>query len=84
MEMNKFITKIFLILIRGYQRIVSPHFLPRCKYYPTCSAYAYEAVRVHGFFTGGILATLRLLRCNPFAKGGIDFVPEKGFIKHLW
>ncbi len=60
-----------------YKRIISP-FLPQsCRFYPTCSEYAFEAIKRHGFFKGGYLATRRLLRCNPFCEGGIDLVPEK-------
>jgi len=82
--MNSVLTKFFLLLIRGYQRIVSPHFAPRCRFNPTCSAYAFEAVKIHGFLIGSILAIYRLLRCNPWSEGGVDFVPEKGFHKQLW
>lgn len=77
--------KIFLLIIRFYQKAVSPHFLPRCRYYPSCSAYAYEAISVHGFLLGGFLATSRILRCNPWSKGGLDLVPKKDFYKNsLW
>jgi len=72
-------TKILLVLIRFYQKCISPHFLPRCRYYPTCSSYAYEAVQTHGFFVGGFLASGRILRCNPFSKGGVDMVPIENF-----
>ncbi|MBQ5780547.1 MAG: membrane protein insertion efficiency factor YidD [Spirochaetaceae bacterium] len=52
--------------------------LPRCcRFYPTCSHYAHEAFRTHGFFRGGFLTTKRILRCNPFFKGGFDPVPKK-------
>jgi len=77
--------KILLLLIRAYQKLVSPHFLPRCRYYPTCSAYAYEAVSVHGFFVGLFLAVTRIFRCHPWSKGGLDPVPPKHFYKQgLW
>lgn len=62
-------------LIRFYQLVVSPLFPPSCKYYPSCSAYAIEAVRVQGFFRGTALAAWRVLRCNPFSRGGVDFPP---------
>ncbi|MCL2168635.1 MAG: membrane protein insertion efficiency factor YidD [Defluviitaleaceae bacterium] len=71
--------KILLLLIKFYQKCISPHFLPRCRYYPTCSSYAYEAVQSHGFFEGSFLAFCRILRCNPFSKGGVDMVPVKDF-----
>lgn len=62
-------------VIRGYQRFISPLFPRRCKYYPTCSAYAVEAIKVQGFFRGTALAIWRLLRCNPCSRGGVDFPP---------
>lgn len=68
----------FLIwLIRAYQKGISPKKLPCCRFTPTCSAYAVEAIRVHGCIKGALLALWRILRCNPFCKGGYDPVPEK-------
>ena len=68
--------KVFLILIRFYQRAVSPYFPARCRFRPTCSAYAYEAVSKYGAIKGGYLALRRFLRCHPFYKGDlIDPVP---------
>lgn len=64
-------------MIRFYQTKISPNTPPRCKYYPTCSQYALEAIETFGAFKGFFLALWRLLRCNPFSKGGIDPVPEK-------
>lgn len=69
---------IFLLPIRFYQRFISPYTPPHCRYYPTCSAYAYKAISVHGVIIGGFLGVWRILRCNPFSKGGVDFVPQKG------
>lgn len=69
--------KVMLGIIRFYRKHISPLFPPRCKYYPTCSSYALEAIEVHGAFKGGIMALLRLLRCNPLFKGGYDPVPPK-------
>ena len=60
---------LFLKLIRFYQRSISPAFPARCRYCPTCSAYAYEAIQRYGAIKGGWLALTRLLRCHPFAKG---------------
>ncbi|MDY0323642.1 MAG: membrane protein insertion efficiency factor YidD [Candidatus Carbobacillus sp.] len=68
--------KILLLFIRLYQRLISPLKPPTCRYYPTCSHYAYEAVYRHGAWKGGYLAISRILRCHPFAKGGVDPVPE--------
>ena len=65
----------FLLIIRGYQRIVSPLLPPSCRFHPTCSDYAYEAIDRHGLLKGGRLAVWRVLRCNPFGKGGFDPVP---------
>lgn len=70
--------KRFIIsLINFYKRYISPRFPARCKYYPTCSTYALEAVRKFGAFKGSLLALWRLLRCNPWSMGGVDFVPDK-------
>ncbi|MDH3977460.1 MAG: membrane protein insertion efficiency factor YidD [Gammaproteobacteria bacterium] len=60
-----------------YQRCVSPFFGPRCRFYPTCSTYAAEAVRRFGVIRGGWLALSRLVRCNPWCDGGVDTVPER-------
>lgn len=65
-------------LIRGYQLVVSPWFGPTCRYYPTCSAFAIQAIEVHGAIKGTMLATWRILRCNPWSRGGVDHVPPKG------
>jgi putative membrane protein insertion efficiency factor len=70
------VKKVFLILIRFYQTAVSPWYPARCRFRPTCSAYAYEAVSKYGAFKGGWLALKRLLRCHPFYKGDyFDPVP---------
>ena len=68
--------KILLSLIRVYQRYVSPAFPARCRYTPTCSAYAFEAISKYGALKGGYLALRRFLRCHPFYKGNwYDPVP---------
>ncbi|UUW90940.1 membrane protein insertion efficiency factor YidD [Pimelobacter simplex] len=64
-------------LVRGYQLVVSPFLGPSCRYYPSCSAYAVEALRVHGAIKGTWLAIRRLLRCHPWAPGGVDHVPPR-------
>ncbi len=67
---------VFLALIRFYQRNISPAFPARCRFRPTCSAYAIEAISKYGAFKGGYLALRRILRCHPFYKGDIyDPVP---------
>ena len=70
---------VMIWLIRLYRKYISPIKPPSCRFNPTCSAYAIEAFQKRGFFVGLILTTGRILRCNPFCKGGYDPVPEKGF-----
>ena len=60
--------KLFLAMIRFYQRNISPYTPPSCRFRPTCSAYAYEAIQKYGAFKGGLLTLWRLLRCNPFNR----------------
>lgn len=69
--------KLFIKLIRYYQTHISVHTPPMCKYYPTCSQYALEAIENFGAFKGFFMALWRFLRCNPFSKGGYDPVPQK-------
>ena len=73
--MRRFLQWLLLGLIRFYQRAISPYFPPCCRYTPTCSQYALEAIRKYGPFKGGYLALRRILRCNPFHPGGYDPVP---------
>lgn len=70
-------SKLLVLLIRAYQYALSPMLGQRCKYYPSCSNYAIEALRVHGALKGSGLAAWRLLRCNPFSNGGVDPVPPR-------
>jgi uncharacterized protein len=67
---------VLLAAVRAYQLLVSPLLGPRCRFYPSCSAYAFEAVQVHGALRGSWLATRRLLRCHPWNPGGVDLVPR--------
>lgn len=69
---------VLIGVIRGYQKYVSPMFGPSCRLYPSCSQYGLDAVRRHGAAKGTLLTSARLLRCNPWTKGGIDPVPEVG------
>lgn len=69
--------RVVLALLRAYQRWISPAFPRRCKYHPTCSEYAVQAVQELGAFRGGIVAAWRLLRCNPLSDGGIDDVADR-------
>jgi uncharacterized protein len=72
------IAKLFLLLlIRGYRRLISPLLPPSCRFQPTCSAYALEAIAQHGAAVGSWLAVKRILRCHPWSPGGYDPVPEK-------
>jgi uncharacterized protein len=68
---------IVLLPIRAYRRFVSPAIPARCKYYPTCSTYAVEAVRELGPVRGAIVAAWRLARCNPWSNGGYDPLSER-------
>lgn len=70
-------SKLLIGLIRFYQKNISPLKISCCRFTPTCSAYAIEAIQVHGAFKGALLSIYRVLRCNPFCKGGYDPVPEK-------
>ena len=63
--------------VRFYQRVISPAIPARCKYHPTCSEYAVQAVRRYGVLRGIVLAAWRLLRCNPWSHGGVDHVHDQ-------
>jgi putative membrane protein insertion efficiency factor len=65
-----------LVVLRFYKSAVSPLLPPACRYTPTCSEYAIEAIERHGVLRGGLLATRRLLSCHPFSRGGYDPVPS--------
>lgn len=67
--------RLLVVLLIGYQRFVSPLLGPHCRFYPSCSAYALQAVRLHGAPRGAWLAVRRLSRCHPFHPGGLDPVP---------
>jgi len=70
------IRKVLIALIKGYRYLLSPFFGQHCRFHPSCSAYAVEALETHGALRGSGLAVRRLLRCHPFAPGGYDPVPE--------
>lgn len=71
------LAEIVVAPIRLYQRFISPALPARCKYYPTCSAYAVQAIRSYGIGRGLVLAAWRILRCNPWSHGGVDPVEEQ-------
>lgn len=75
MKMKSVIQFLMFGSIRFYQTILSPLKMPSCRYYPTCSTFAYEAVTKYGPYKGFYLAIKRILRCHPFHKGGYDPVP---------
>ncbi len=66
------LTQAWLLPLRVYRRAISPLLGPRCKYHPTCSAYAVQAVEEYGILRGSLLAGWRVLRCNPWSHGGYD------------
>ncbi len=68
---------IFIFLIKLYQNLISPLIGPRCRFYPTCSKYAVDALETHSILSALFLIFLRVIKCHPFHKGGVDFVPLK-------
>lgn len=70
---------LLTLLLRFYQLAISPVLGPRCRFYPSCSNYALEALRVHGAARGSYLAARRVCRCHPWNAGGVDPVPPKHF-----
>lgn len=76
--MKSIVKKALIFLIRTYQMTISPRFSHgSCRYTPTCSQYAIEAIEIHGVLKGSLMAAWRILRCNPFSKGGWDPVPPR-------
>jgi putative membrane protein insertion efficiency factor len=73
--------KIFIFLIRAYRKFISPLKKPCCRFRPTCSQYAIEAIDKHGAFLGSLMAIARVIRCNPYNPGGYDPVPERFSLK---
>ena len=71
----------FLLPLRAYRKLISPALPQRCKYYPSCSTYALEAVRELGIIRGTIVAAWRLARCNPWSHGGVDELDDRRFFK---
>ncbi|MBO5037238.1 MAG: membrane protein insertion efficiency factor YidD [Clostridia bacterium] len=77
MKLSQLPVKAAVALIKIYRKNISPFKPPCCRFTPTCSEYALEAFRTHGFIRGFFLSLRRILRCHPFCKGGYDPVPEK-------
>lgn len=76
--MKSIVKKALIFLIRTYQMTISPRFSHgSCRYIPTCSQYAIEAIEIHGVIKGSLMAAWRILRCNPLSKGGWDPVPPR-------
>jgi putative membrane protein insertion efficiency factor len=73
----KRLREAFLAPLHLYRRVISPALPARCRYYPSCSAYAVEAVREYGVIRGAVLAAWRVMRCNPLTKGGFDHVHDQ-------
>ena len=71
----KLLTYPFLFLIRIWQKFIAPGLAPRCKYYPSCSHYTFDAIKRYNLL-GLLMGAWRVIRCNPFSYGGVDYVPE--------
>ena len=69
--------RVLVLLVRVYQRLLSPLLGDRCKYHPTCSQYAVDVLREYGAVRGTVLATWRVLRCNPWSAGGVDHAHDQ-------
>ena len=69
--------ELFLLPLHAYRAVIAPNMAPRCKYYPSCSAYGVQAVRELGVVRGSIVAAWRVLRCNPFSHGGVDELADR-------
>jgi uncharacterized protein len=69
--------ELFLLPLHAYRAVISPNLTPRCRYYPSCSAYGVQAVRELGVVRGSIVAAWRVLRCNPFSAGGVDELADR-------
>jgi putative membrane protein insertion efficiency factor len=76
-QARNLMASFLILLITVYQRLLSPFLGSNCRFYPSCSCYAKEALRKHGTIHGVILTSCRILRCNPYCDGGLDPVPEQ-------
>lgn len=75
--LSKWLSQFAVILIKTYQVTLSPLLGPRCRYYPSCSQYGIACFKEHGFVKGMELTVKRIVRCHPFAKGGVDMPPKR-------
>lgn len=75
-EIKKYPRKLIIFFIELYQKTISPYLGYRCRFHPSCSCYALEAIQRHGCFRGCYLIIFRILRCQPLSKGGYDPVPD--------
>lgn len=78
--LRKMITRVLIAPVRFYQVAISPLLPGACRYHPTCSNYMIVAIQKHSFL-GVLMGTARILRCNPFVKGGVDYVPDHFSLK---
>lgn len=72
-HVSNFVSAVLIFMVRAYQVAISPYLGNHCRFYPSCSRYAILAIRKNGAFKGTFKAILRILRCNPFSPGGIDY-----------
>ena len=77
------VTRVLLGLLQIYKKVASPLLGPRCKYYPSCSDYASQAIGRYGILRGLVLAGWRLMRCNPLSRGGVDLVEDQRLFKTI-
>ena len=82
-EKISLVSKILLLPIYFYRYFISPLIGPRCRFYPSCSTYAVEAIKIHGAIKGGYLAFKRILRCNPLNEGGEILCQQKRVVKNV-
>jgi putative membrane protein insertion efficiency factor len=80
-RLRKLATLPLLLPVHAYRTLISPFIAPRCRYYPSCSTYAVDALREYGPVRGSILAAWRVMRCNPFSDGGFDYVADQKLFK---
>ena len=76
------VREAFLLPVHAYRWLISPNLKPRCRYYPSCSSYAVEAVRELGIIRGTIVAAWRVVRCNPWSQGGVDELADRRIFRH--